>query len=218
MSAPEIYGFAAGPYKTNTYVVANGSRAFIVDPGMHTREKLEQLAREKSLEFEAVVLTHGHIDHTRDAGTLAAELDIPVYIHPADKFMLDSGEGVSPQAQELFDAAHMTPISDLRELPDGETVELIGHTFELKHAPGHSPGCVMIVSEDFALTGDVLFAGAIGRTDLPHSDPNAMQKSLAGPVWSLADNLDILPGHGPTTTMRKERATNPFFATLREVL
>ena len=80
MSAPEIYGFAAGPYKTNTYVVANGSRAFIVDPGMHTREKLEQLAREKSLEFEAVVLTHGHIDHTRDA----AEFDLPVYIHPDD--------------------------------------------------------------------------------------------------------------------------------------
>ena len=210
----EIYGFTAGPFQTNTYVIAEGRRAFIVDPGMDAMEKV----LEHDLDYEAIVLTHGHIDHTRDAGSLVEELDIPVYIHPADRFMLDSGEGVSPQAQELFDAAHMTPITDLRELQDGETLELIGHTFALKHAPGHSPGCVMIVAEDFALTGDVLFAGAIGRTDLPHSDPNAMQKSLAGPVWSLPDNLDILPGHGPTTTMRKERATNPFFATLREVL
>lgn len=210
----EIYGFTAGPFDTNTYVISEGRRAFIVDPGMDAMEKV----LEHDLDYEAIVLTHGHIDHTRDAGALAKKLDIPVYIHPADKFMLDRGEGVSAQAQELFDAAHMTPIETVRELRDGEILELLGHEFTLKHAPGHSPGCVMIVSQDFALTGDVLFAGAIGRTDLPHSDPDAMQKSLAGPVWSLADNLALLPGHGPTTTMRKERATNPFFATLREVL
>ena len=210
----EIYGFTAGPFHTNTYVISEGRRAFIVDPGMDAMEKV----LEHDLDYEAIVLTHGHIDHTRDAGTLAKKLDIPVYIHPADKFMLDRGEGVSAQAQELFDAAHMTPIETVRELCDGEILELLGHEFTLKHAPGHSPGCVMIVSQDFALTGDVLFAGAIGRTDLPHSHPDAMQKSLAGPVWSLVDNLDLLPGHGPTTTMRKERATNPFFATLREVL
>ena len=210
----EIFGFTAGPFQTNTYVIAEGRRAFIVDPGRDAMEKV----LEHDLVYEAIVLTHGHIDHTRDAGTLAKRLDIPVYIHPADQFMLESGEGVSPQAQELFDAAHMTPIADVRDLHDGECLELLGHTFSLKHAPGHSPGCTMIVSEEFALTGDILFAGAIGRTDLPHSDAQAMQKSLAGPVWSLADNLALLPGHGPTTTMRKERATNPFFATLREVL
>ena len=184
----EIFGFTAGPFQTNTYVIAEGRRAFIVDPGRDAMEKV----LEHDLVYEAIVLTHGHIDHTRDAGTLAKRLDIPVYIHPADQFMLESGEGVSPQAQELFDAAHMTPIADVRDLHDGECLELLDHTFSLKHAPGHSPGCTMIVQ--------------------------AMQKSLAGPVWSLADNLALLPGHGPTTTMRKERATNPFFATLREVL
>lgn len=214
MSAPEIYGFAAGPYKTNTYVVANGSRAFIVDPGMHTREKLEQLAREKALEFEAVVLTHGHIDHTRDA----AEFDLPVYIHPDDAFMLVDGSGVSPESQMLFAAASMKQVADRRDLIGRETLRLVGLEFDLLHAPGHSPGCVILVAEGIALTGDVLFKGSIGRTDLPHSDHAAMQRSLRGPVWGLDDSLAILPGHGPTTTMRRERATNPFLRAAGDVL
>lgn len=214
MSAPEIYGFAAGPYKTNTYVVANGSRAFIVDPGMHTREKLEQLAREKSLEFEAVVLTHGHIDHTRDA----AEFDLPVYIHPDDAFMLVDGSGVSPESQMLFAAASMKQVVDRRDLIGGETLSLVGLEFDVLRAPGHSPGCVILVAEGIALTGDVLFKGSIGRTDLPHSDHAAMQRSLRGPVWGLDDSLAILPGHGPTTTMRRERATNPFLRAAGDVL
>lgn len=214
MSTPEIYGFAAGPYKTNTYVVANGSQAFIVDPGMHTREKLEQLAREKSLEFKAVVLTHGHIDHTRDA----AEFDLPVYIHPDDAFMLMDGSGVSPESQMLFAAASMKQVADRRDLIGGETLRLVGLEFDLLHAPGHSPGCVILVAEGIALTGDVLFKGSIGRTDLPHSDHGAMQRSLRGPVWGLDDSLAILPGHGPTTTMRRERATNPFLRAAGDVL
>lgn len=214
MNTPDIYGFAAGPYKTNTYVVSNGSRAFIVDPGMHTRERLEQLAREKSLEFEAVVLTHGHIDHTRDA----AEFDLPVYIHPDDAFMLVDGSGVSPESQMLFAAASMKQVADRRDLLGGEMLSIVGLEFELLHAPGHSPGCVMLVAEDVALTGDVLFKGSIGRTDLPHSDPAAMQRSLRGPVWGLDDSLAILPGHGPTSTMRRERATNPFLRAAGDVL
>ena len=214
MSSPEIYGFAAGPYQTNTYVVANGSRAFIVDPGMDTRERLEQLAEEQCLTFESVVLTHGHIDHTRDA----AEFDLPVYIHPDDAFMLVDGSGVSPQSQLLFDAASMKQVADRRDLIGGETLTLAGLDFEIVHAPGHSPGCVMLVAEDVALTGDVLFKGSIGRTDLPHSDHAAMQRSLRGPVWALDDALAILPGHGPTSTMRRERATNPFLVAAGDVL
>lgn len=214
MSTPEIYGFAAGPYKTNTYVVSNGPRAFIVDPGMHTRERLTQLAEDKGLEYEAVVLTHGHIDHTRDASSL----DLPVYVHPEDAFMLVDGSGVSPESQQLFDAASMPPVKERRDLVGGETLSVAGLEFELLHAPGHSPGCVMLVAEDIALTGDVLFRGSIGRTDLPHSDPAAMQRSLRGPVWGLDDGLAILPGHGPTSTMRRERATNPFLIAAGDVL
>ena len=202
----EILRFTAGPFRTNTYIATEGKRAFIVDPGMDSMAQV--LAHD--YDYEAIVLTHGHIDHTREAGDLARELDIAVYIHPADRFMLDSGQGVSPQAQELFRASSMVPIADLRELGGGQELELIGHTFAIQHAPGHSPGCVLIISDTLAFTGDVLFAGGMGRVDLPDSDPQAMADSLAGPVWDLDDKLDILPGHGPTSTMRHERATNPF--------
>ncbi|MDO5031760.1 MBL fold metallo-hydrolase [Corynebacterium sp.] len=218
MSSVEILGFAAGPYKTNTYIVANEKRAIIVDPGMHAAARVLELGKEHGLTFEAIVLTHGHLDHTREAGDLARQLSLPVYIHPADAFMLVDGAGVSPQSQVLFDAEHMLPIADLRELADGETLDVAGLSLALHHAPGHSPGSTILVGEGFALTGDVLFQGSIGRTDLEHSDNQAMQRSLRGPVWDLDDSLAILPGHGPTSTMRRERATNPFLAMLREVL
>ncbi|MER0104856.1 MBL fold metallo-hydrolase [Corynebacterium rhinophilum] len=210
----DVQGFTAGPFRTNTYIVAEGKRAFIVDPGMDSMSRV--LAHD--YDYEAIVLTHGHIDHTREAGDLAQKLDIPVYIHPADRFMLDSGEGVSAQVQELFQASSMVPIANLRELHGGEELELIGNTFTLQHAPGHSPGCVLIFSDTFALTGDVLFAGGMGRVDLPDSNPQAMLDSLAGPVWDLDDELDIFPGHGPTSTMREERATNPFLRKSHGVL
>ncbi|MER0000510.1 MBL fold metallo-hydrolase [Corynebacterium sp. KPL4015] len=210
----DVQGFTVGPFRTNTYIVAEGKRAFIVDPGMDSMSRV--LAHD--YDYEAIVLTHGHIDHTREAGDLAQKLDIPVYIHPADRFMLDSGEGVSAQVQELFQASSMVPIANLRELHGGEELELIGNTFTLQHAPGHSPGCVLIFSDTFALTGDVLFAGGMGRVDLPDSNPQAMLDSLAGPVWDLDDELDIFPGHGPTSTMREERATNPFLRKSHGVL
>ena len=213
-----VLGFAAGPYKTNTYVVANGSRAFVVDPGMHAMQRVLDLGKEHGLNFEAIVLTHGHLDHTREAGDLAKQLNLPVYIHPKDAFMLVDGSGVSPESQLLFDAANMLAIDDLRELHGGKPLELIGYEFRIEHAPGHSPGSVLIIAEEFVLSGDVLFKGSIGRTDLEHSDPSAMQLSLAGPVWRLDDKLAVLPGHGATTTMDAERATNPFLATLRDVL
>lgn len=220
----EIYGFGAGPYQTNTYVIAADAaeesgkkRAFVVDPGMHAAARVKDIAAEQNLEFEAIVLTHGHVDHTREAGDLAQELGIPVYIHSEDAFFLDAAKGMSEQSRVLFAADQMLPIKDLRDL-DGDTLELIGETFTLRHAPGHSPGCVMIIAEEFAITGDVLFKGSIGRTDLFGSDPQKMQESLRGPVWELDDKLTLLPGHGPTTTMRAERATNPFLVNLGEVL
>ncbi len=213
----EIYGFAAGPYSANTYLISHEGDAFVVDPGMHSKERVDALCAEYGWNLVAVVATHGHVDHVREAGDIAAERKIPVYIHPADEPFLDRAKGMSEQSRRLFDAENMLPIADLRYL-DGDSLELIGHTFALHHAPGHSPGCVIIVGEEFALTGDVIFKGSIGRTDLQGSDPQAMRATLAGPVWGLDDALTLLPGHGATTTMRAERATNPFLAQLREVL
>lgn len=201
-----IAGFAAGPFQTNCYVVSNGDRAFVIDPGLGAHEAVSQMAQEQGLNVEAVVLTHGHIDHIRDAAAFGVE----TFVHPADAFMLLRGEGVSEQARQLYDASAMPPIDNPTPLEDGQTLTVAGVDLRIVHAPGHSPGCVMLVADDVVFSGDVLFRGLIGRTDLPDSDPAQMQDSLRGPVWDLDDELQVLPGHGPATTVAQERATNPY--------
>lgn len=201
-----IAGFAAGPFQTNCYVVANGDRAFVIDPGLGAHEAVSQMAQEQGLNVEAVVLTHGHIDHIRDAAAFGVE----TFVHPADAFMLLRGEGVSEQARQLYDASAMPPIDNPTPLEDGQTLTVAGVDLRIVHAPGHSPGCVMLVADEVVFSGDVLFRGSIGRTDLPDSDPAQMQDSLRGPVWDLDDELQVLPGHGPATTVAQERATNPY--------
>lgn len=206
----QILGFPAGPFKTNCYLVQREGHVAIIDPGMHAADRIRQTVADNGWTVDKIVLTHGHIDHTRDAAELAAEFSVEVFIHPDDAFMLLRGEGVSEQTALLFDAEHMEPISNFQPLVDGHPVTLAGAEFTVRHCPGHSPGCVIIVGSEVVFSGDVLFRGAIGRVDLPHSDPNAMQASLAGPVWKLDDSLAVLPGHGQTSTMAVERATNPF--------
>lgn len=201
-----IAGFAAGPFQTNCYVVAHGDRAFVIDPGLGAHEAVSQMAQEQGLTVEAVVLTHGHIDHIRDAAAFGVE----TFIHPADAFMLLRGEGVSEQARQLYDASAMPPIDNPTPLEDGQALQVAGVELRVVHAPGHSPGCVMLVADDVVFSGDVLFRGSIGRTDLPDSDPEQMRQSLRGPVWDLSDELQVLPGHGPATTVVQERATNPY--------
>ncbi|MGV0372417.1 MBL fold metallo-hydrolase [Corynebacterium pilbarense] len=201
-----IAGFAAGPFQTNCYVVSNGDRAFVIDPGLGAHEAVSQLVQEQGLTVEAVVLTHGHIDHIRDAAAFGVE----TFIHPADAFMLLRGEGVNEQARQLYDASAMPPIENPTPLEDGQALQVAGVELRVVHAPGHSPGCVMLVADGVVFSGDVLFRGSIGRTDLPDSDPEQMRQSLRGPVWDLADELQVLPGHGPATTVAQERATNPY--------
>lgn len=201
-----ITGFVAGPFQTNCYVAANGDRAIVIDPGLGAHDVVARLADEKGFTVEAVVLTHGHIDHIRDAAAFGVE----TFVHPADAFMLLRGDGVSEQARELHDTSGMQPIDNPTPLADGQVLTVAGLQLRVVHAPGHSPGCVMLVGDGVVFSGDVLFRGSIGRTDLPDSDPAQMHGSLRGPVWELADELQVLPGHGAATTVAHERATNPF--------
>lgn len=210
----ELLGFAAGPYQTNCYVLIDGHHATVIDPGMHAQTAIEQYLSQHHLKLEQVVLTHGHIDHTRDAASLANAWDVPVRIHQADAFMLKAGEGVSAESQVLFQAASMPQAHHLEFVHHGDTLTLAGEEFEVRHAPGHSPGSVLYVGTTVCFSGDVLFRGSIGRTDLPQSDPNAMTTSLREQVVNLPATLQVLPGHGPGTTMRAELASNPFLQAL----
>ncbi|MEX3503901.1 MBL fold metallo-hydrolase [Corynebacterium sp. LK2510] len=206
----KITGFGAGPFQTNCYVIINdtatGCPAFVVDPSLGAYERVCELVAKEGATLEAVLLTHGHIDHTRDAGAFG----LPTYIHPADAFMLEAGEGVTERLRLPFDVESMTRVEEVVDVHDGEEIVLAGIELLPRHAPGHSPGSTLFIGEGFVLAGDVIFRGSIGRTDLPYSDDAAMGDSLRGPVWDLPDEAAILPGHGPTTQMGYERRTNPY--------
>ncbi|SIS48216.1 Glyoxylase, beta-lactamase superfamily II [Corynebacterium appendicis CIP 107643] len=209
----QIAGFTAGPFGTNTYVVtASGENpeAFVVDPGKDSRDQVQKLIDDAGARLAAVVLTHGHIDHTRDC----AEFGVPVYIHPDDEVMLDPKWGAPGDFGRIFEVDSMKQPDELRHLKARETMTFAGMDFRVVHAPGHSPGSSLLIAadEDVVFAGDVLFAGSIGRTDLPLGDPAAMDRTLAGPVWELDDALTVLPGHGPATTVAQERAANPYLS------
>lgn len=217
----QIAGFTAGPFGTNTYVVINSGggseteggakpEAFVVDPGKDSAAHVRKTVEDAGAELVAVVLTHGHIDHTRDC----AEFGLPVYIHPDDEVMLDPKWGAPGDFGRIFEVDSMKQPGDLRHLEAGETMTFAGMDFRIVHASGHSPGSSLLIAQEEAVVfaGDVLFAGSIGRTDLPLGDPAAMDRTLAGSVWDLDDALTVLPGHGPATTVAQERATNPYLS------
>lgn len=211
----KITAFAAGPYQTNCYVITLEGQATVIDPGMNAASTVQQILDQEQASISQVVLTHGHIDHTRDAAAIANANRVPLYIHEADAFMLVAGDGVSEESKILFDAANLAQATDLRFISDADTLTIGGEPFTVRHAPGHSPGCVMLEGAQVVFAGDVLFAGSIGRTDLPDSSPAQMEQSLRNVVLSLDDALQVLPGHGPATTIRAERYGNPFLTALR---
>jgi glyoxylase-like metal-dependent hydrolase (beta-lactamase superfamily II) len=209
---------------TNCYVVAAGpgEQCVIVDPGIGVLDQLDALLAEHRLHPAAVLLTHGHIDHTFSVAPVCGARGITAYVHPADRELLaDPAKGLSVDLAELFGGriSYSEP-ADVTELTDGATLDLVGLEFTVDHAPGHTGGSVLFrLPGDEApvcLSGDVLFAGSIGRTDLPGGDPIAMLASLRAKVLPLADETVVLPGHGPATTIGQERAGNPYLHQAKE--
>jgi hydroxyacylglutathione hydrolase len=217
-----VAGFPADAFGTNCYAVATapGEQCVVVDPGIGVAERLDDLLKEHRLHPVAVLLTHGHLDHTFSVTPVCDARDIPAYLHPADDFMLaDPAKGLSTDLRELFGGRFTwAQPSDVRPLADGATLELAGLEIAVDHAPGHTGGSVMfrLPGDDapLCISGDVLFQGSIGRTDLPGGDMGQMRTSLREKILPLADETVVLPGHGPATTIGRERASNPF---LREV-
>jgi hydroxyacylglutathione hydrolase len=218
-----IRSFPAGAFGTNCYAVAPGAgqECVVVDPGMDAVEPLAQLLREDGLKPVAVVLTHGHLDHTFSVLPVCDGYDIPAYLHPADNGMLaDPARWHGPALAPLLAGVRLPDPSEVRPLDDGAVLDLAGVRLTVRHAPGHTEGSVVFsidLGPEFdgapgLLAGDVLFAGSVGRVDLPGGSWDAMLRSLRDVVLPLDDATVVLPGHGPATTIGRERATNPYLA------
>jgi glyoxylase-like metal-dependent hydrolase (beta-lactamase superfamily II) len=215
-----VAGFPAGSWGTNCYVVAPGAgeQCVVIDPGHEATAGVADIVREHRLQPVAVLLTHGHIDHIFSVVPVCGAHDVPAYIHPADRAMLaDPGSGLSlAMSQQLFGGLEFTEPDDVRALAGGDEIELAGLRFSVDHAPGHTKGSVTFrLADEVLFSGDVLFAGSIGRTDLPGGDYDEMLESLARVILPMPDHLPVLSGHGAATTIGAERATNPFLAEAR---
>lgn len=222
-----VTGFPAGSFAANCYLVAPaaGEECVIVDPGQDAEHGIDELAREHRLKPIAVLLTHGHIDHVWSVAPVCGAKDVPAYIHPGDRELLSNparGLSLGP-AQQLFGGLTLSEPDDVRELADGTVLRIAGLEITVAHAPGHTPGSVTFrlpgetdrrVPDGILFSGDLLFAGSIGRTDLPGGDYRTIMESLARVCLTLPAGTIVLPGHGPRTSIGAERATNPFLVPL----
>ena len=216
-----VAGFPAGSFATNCYVVAPaaGEECVIIDPGQDATEGVEEILREHRLKPVAVILTHGHLDHVWSVAPVCGARDVPAFIHPDDRELLsDPAKGFGVTSAQLFGGLTLSEPDDVRELSDGAVLELAGLELTVEHAPGHTPGSVTFRTpfEDVQVmfSGDLLFAGSIGRTDLPGGDHQAILRSLARVCLPLPDETVVLPGHGPQTTIGRERVSNPYMSDL----
>lgn len=198
--APRIEVGAFPPWDTNAYLVWDGSapEALVLDPGMNSTDSLVARAAANGLRVHLIANSHGHIDHIFDNGPLKRATNAPLAIHPDDAYRLDGRNNYGFEIEQ---------VTAERQLREGERVEVGRLAFEVLHTPGHTEGsvCLYEPTHRLLLAGDVLFAGSYGRTDLPGGDSAAMVESLARLARDLQDDVRVLPGHGPETTIGRER-------------
>lgn len=217
-----VAGFPADAFGTNCYVVATGpgEQCLVIDPGIGVIEPLDEVLEKYNLHPAAVLLTHGHLDHTFSVAPVCGARGITAYIHPDDRELLaDPAKALSMDLKQLFGGRlTFTEPDDVAPLTDGTALTVAGIDVTVDHAPGHTKGSVLLRmpgdEAPLCFSGDVLFAGSIGRTDLPGGSMDQMVTSLRDKVLTLDDATVVLPGHGPSTTIGRERVTNPY---LREV-
>jgi glyoxylase-like metal-dependent hydrolase (beta-lactamase superfamily II) len=196
----------------------------VIDPGKDAASGVADVVREHNLKPVAVLLTHGHIDHMWSVTPVAGAYDATAWIHPDDRHLLsDPMAGISPESARMLLGGkyEFTEPDRVEELADGAALELAGLEVVVDHTPGHTPGSVTFRTpygdqdiSELMFSGDLLFQGSIGRTDLPGGDHSAMLRSLSAKVLPLPDDIVVLPGHGEQTTIGRERASNPFLLDL----
>jgi hydroxyacylglutathione hydrolase len=198
--------FVLGPFQENAYLLSDATTgdAVFIDPG-DDGDALADVVRTRDLNLTAIWLTHAHIDHIGGIAGLKRHFDVPVFLHPLDLPMYARATEVAEMYQLPFEEA---PPPE-RTLTEGDSLSVGSLKFRVMHVPGHAPGHVAFVGHGVAFVGDCLFAGSIGRTDLPLSDPAQLDASLDR-LASLPPDTRVLPGHGPETSIERERASNPF--------
>lgn len=236
-----VVGFPLGRWQSNCFVIGDrsGGTAVVVDPGEGAAGTVPDILGHEDVALEAVLLTHGHIDHLWAAPTLAERFDVPVLLHPDDRWLWNDpaagfGGGLPAGAIEQLTGGPWDPPSErLEDIEDGVQLPLSGVTIEVRHSPGHTPGhCTFLVPDlgdaDIELggaldapepgvlfSGDLVFQGSIGRTDFPRGSYQQQMRSITRTFLDLEDETLVLTGHGPQTTVGRERRSNPF---LRELV
>lgn len=205
-----VEGHTVGAFASNTYVLAAraGSGAVVIDPGQDSTELIAERLAANGLTLEAVLLTHGHIDHLWCAQPVADAAGVAVYLHPADRYMMDDpGAALGRLGMGSFTIG--VP-SDVRDIADGDAFSFGGVHLTARHTPGHTPGHCVFLSDGILISGDLIFQGSVGRTDFPGGSMETLLESIRRVVLPLDDDVVILSGHGAETTVGVERRTNPF--------
>ncbi|MGH8899768.1 MAG: MBL fold metallo-hydrolase [Egibacteraceae bacterium] len=222
-----IEGFALGMWQTNCYVLGDVEigRAVVIDPGQDGGPVVRERLAAFDLTCEAILLTHGHLDHVWAVPALAEALDVPVLLHGDDRWLWEDPAAafgnVSPGALKAQLGLDWDPPTErLEYLRDGQTLSFAGCRIKVRHTPGHTPGSSVFLltdtgdDEPLLISGDLIFAGSVGRTDFPRGSFPQQMASISRVVLPLHDRTAIVPGHGPPTTVGAERATNPFLRNL----
>ena len=215
-----VLSYPAPMFATNCWVIApgKGTECIIVDPGMpDISAEIQSLVSEHHLKPVASFLTHAHLDHTFSIKPLADGYGIPTYIHSEDRrFIADPAGLHGVEFNQALSGMSFEEPNDVRELRNDEKVEVLELSLRAIHAPGHTKGSLMyLLNEEILISGDVLFAGSVGRTDLPTGSSSDMANTLRKKVLPLADSIRVLTGHGPETTIKNERKNNPYLKELR---
>lgn len=197
-----------GPLACNCYIVGDPAtkQAILIDPGGDADELAATIA-EQGLTITAIVATHAHFDHVMAAERLREVTGAPFYLHDEDKPVLEWLE----ESGRLFLGVELGPPPEVdTSAAEGDRLVAGAMGLEVIHTPGHSPGSISLVGEGVVFAGDTLFAGSIGRTDLPGGDPQALLDAVRAKLFELPDETPVYPGHGPATTIGEEKTSNPF--------